>query len=249
VVIDRDPIKFRPEVGFHLLHQIAGGRSRIGQLRAILGRDDEAELMAIVASPLKEGTAILHVAPGRIDLALRAILGHAVPFEVTQVRVHCLGADKLPSAGGSALRAEFYHARLHRHPSRPRAHPAPVPAPRTPIFEAQRCCRAPAPRVKPAASLPGAGVPVRIAAGAPDRPMNLTDEAGRASPRRADSALGHLSATTVADLAGTDTKVVFVAGHQATIGCRASSRKTRNAVRVTQRRNTCASEDRAISDL
>jgi hypothetical protein len=86
VVIDRDPVEFRPEVCFHLLHQIAGGLARVGQVRAILGRDDEAELMAIVASPLQESAAVLHVALGRIDLTLRAILGHAVPFEVTQVR-------------------------------------------------------------------------------------------------------------------------------------------------------------------
>ena len=106
------------------------------------------------------------------------------------MRVHCLGADKLPTAGGSALRVEFYDARLHRHPPRPRARPAPVPAPRAPILEAQRRCSAPAPRVEPAASLPGAGVPVRIAASAPDRPMNLTYEADRASTRPADPAPG-----------------------------------------------------------
>src|SRR5271163_440786 len=111
--------------------------------------------MAIVAAPVQESAAILHVAPGRIDTALRVILGHAVPFEVTQVRVHCLGADELPAAGGSALRVELYYARLHRHPSRPRARPAPVPAPRAPILEIQRRCSAPAPRVEPAASLPG----------------------------------------------------------------------------------------------
>jgi hypothetical protein len=56
--------------------------------------------------------------------------------------------------------------------------------------------------------------------------MDLTDEAGRASTRRADSALGYLPATTIADLAGTDTKVVFVARHQTTIGSRTLSRKT-----------------------
>ncbi len=87
VVIDRDPVELRPEVRFHLLHQSAGGLTRIGQVRTILGRDDEAELMAVIASPLKEGAAILHVPLGRIDLALRAILRHAVPFEVTQVRL------------------------------------------------------------------------------------------------------------------------------------------------------------------
>ena len=79
--------------------------------------------------------------------------------------------------------------------------------------------------------------------------MDLTDEAGRASTCRADPALGYLPVATIADLAGTDTKVVFVARHQATIGGRTLSRKTRNAVRVMQRGNTCASEDTAISDL
>jgi hypothetical protein len=79
--------------------------------------------------------------------------------------------------------------------------------------------------------------------------MDLTDEAGWASTRRADSALGYLPATTIADLAGTDAKVVFVARHQTRIGSRTLSRKTRNAVRVMQRGNTCASEDTAISDL
>src|SRR5216684_1604940 len=205
--------------------------------------------MPVLAAPVEEGAAILQVAPGRIDLALLAILRHAVPFEIAQVRVHRLGADKLPPAGSSALRVELHHPGLHRHPSRPRARPAPVPAPRAPILEAQRRCSAPAPRVEPAASLPGAGVPIRIAASAPDRPMDLTDEAGRASTCRADSTLGYLPATPIADLAGTDTKVVFVARHQATIGSGTLSRKTRNAARVMQRGNTCASEDTAISDL
>ena len=74
VVIDRDPVELRPEVGFHLLHQIAGGLARVGQLRPVLGRDDEAELVAVVAAPLEESAAVLHVALGRIDLALLAIL-------------------------------------------------------------------------------------------------------------------------------------------------------------------------------
>jgi hypothetical protein len=41
--------------------------------------------------------------------------------------------------------------------------------------------------------------------------MDLADEAGRASPRRADSAQSFLPATTIADLAETDMKVVFAA--------------------------------------
>jgi hypothetical protein len=79
--------------------------------------------------------------------------------------------------------------------------------------------------------------------------MDLTDEADRASTRRADAALGHLPATTIADLAATDTKVVFVARHEMTIGSRTLSRKARNAGRVMQRGNTCVSEDTAISNF
>jgi hypothetical protein len=79
--------------------------------------------------------------------------------------------------------------------------------------------------------------------------LDLTDEARRASTRRADPALGYLTATTIADLAGTDTKVVFVARHQTTIGSRTLSRKTRNADRAMQRGNACAGKDTAISDL
>jgi hypothetical protein len=90
---------------------------------------------------------------------------------------------------------------------------------------------------------------VRIAASAPDRLMNLTNKADWASARRAGSARGNLLATVITDLAGTDTKIVFVARHEKTIGRQTLSRKTRNAVRVMRRRNSCASEDTAISDL
>jgi hypothetical protein len=77
--------------------------------------------------------------------------------------------------------------------------------------------------------------------------MDLTDEAGRASTHPTDSAF--VPAAVIADLAGTDTKVVFVARHQVTIGSRTLSRKARNTVRVMQRGNTCAGEDTAISDF
>jgi len=220
VMIDRDPVELRPEVSFHLLHQMAGGLARVGQLHPFLGRNDEAELMAVLAAPVEESAAILHIALARIDLAFLTILRHAIPFEIAQVRVHRLGADILPSAGSSALRVELHHARLHRHPSRPRARPAPIPAPGAPIPEAQRRCSAAAPRVESAASLPGAGVPVRIAASAPDRPMDLTKEAGRAPTRRADPTCVCLCIATVADLAGADAEVVFIACHETTIGSR-----------------------------
>jgi hypothetical protein len=79
--------------------------------------------------------------------------------------------------------------------------------------------------------------------------MDLTDEASRASTRRAEPARGYLPAAAIVDLARTDAKVVFVACHQTTIGSRTLSRKTRNAVRVMPHGNTCAGEDTVISDF
>jgi hypothetical protein len=50
--------------------------------------------------------------------------------------------------------------------------------------------------------------------------MDLTDEAGRAATCRTDRARGCPPATTIANLAGTDAKVVFIACHETTIGSR-----------------------------
>ena len=176
--------------------------------------------MAVIAAPVEESAAILHVALGRIDLALLAILRHAVPFEIAQMRVHCLGADELPAPRRSALRVELHHAGLHRHPSRPRARPAPVPAPRAPILERQRRRSAPAPRIEPAASLSGPTQPIGVAARPAYGLMDLAEEAGRASAHPADPARTRPRTTTIADLAGTDAEVVFVACHETTIGSR-----------------------------
>ena len=250
VVIDRDPVELGPEVGFHLLHQIAGGLARIGQLRAVLGRDDEAELMAVLAAPVEESAAILHVALGRIDLALLAILRHAVPFEVAQVRVHRLGADELPSAGGSALRVELHDAGLHRHPPRPRARPAPVPAPRAPILERQRRRSAPAPRVEPAASLPGpgsagSGLPPARRIARWTSPTKLVGRPRAAPIRRAVICPPPRSRT----LPGRMRKSSSLRAMRRRLEVERYRARARNAVRVMQRRNTCASEDTAVSDL
>src|SRR6266851_798513 len=226
VMIDRDPVELRPKVGFHLLHQIAGGLAQVGQLHTVLGRDDEAELVAVRAAPVEECTAILHVALARIDLALLAVLCHTIPFEITQVRVDRLGADELPPAGGAALRVELYYARLHGHPPRPRARAARVPAPCVPILERQRRRGATAARIESATSLSGPSQAIGIAARPTHGLMDLTDEAGRAAPHPAEPALRSRSAATVADLAGADAEVVFVACHKATIGSRNACRKS-----------------------
>jgi hypothetical protein len=55
VMIDRDPIELGRQIDFHLLHQIAGRLADVGKLNAFLGGDDEEELVAILAAPIKKG--------------------------------------------------------------------------------------------------------------------------------------------------------------------------------------------------
>ena len=73
VVIDGNPIEFRAEVGFHLFHEIAGVGREVRQLRAVLGRDDESELVAVVLAAIKEGVAIGAVLGRRIEPAALAV--------------------------------------------------------------------------------------------------------------------------------------------------------------------------------
>lgn len=112
VMVDPDPVEPGPEVGLHLLHQIAGGLARIGKLLAVLGRDDEAKLMAVLASTLEESAAIFGLAIRRIDLSLLAVLGHAIAFQVPQVGIDRLGAGEPPSPDPAALRVELHDASL-----------------------------------------------------------------------------------------------------------------------------------------
>ncbi len=64
VVIDRDPVELGIEIAFHLLHQIAGGLAQIRQLYAFLGRNNEAELVPVLAAAFQKGAAVLHIALG-----------------------------------------------------------------------------------------------------------------------------------------------------------------------------------------
>ncbi len=64
VVIDRDPVEAGAKVGLHLLHEIAGSRAMIRELHALLGRYDEAELVAVFPAPFDKRTTILGIPAG-----------------------------------------------------------------------------------------------------------------------------------------------------------------------------------------
>jgi hypothetical protein len=75
--------------------------------------------------------------------------------------------------------------------------------------------------IEPAASFPGPGEAIRIAACPADRLMHLADETGR---------YASAPAAMIADFARTDTEVVFIMGHGATIGSQTVAGKRGNAV-------------------
>jgi hypothetical protein len=196
--------------------------------------------VAVPAAQFDEGAAVLHVAPGRIDLPLLAVLRHAIALEIAQVRVHCVGADELPSPGGSGLRVELHNAGLDRDPPRPRANPA-VPAPGAPVLEYRCHRRASATGIEPAASLSGRAQPVGVAARAPNGMLRLPSEAGRAGAHTTGAASARSQAAPIPDLARADAEVVVIVSHETTIGSLAMVHKRQNATVVEWRRRACAS--------
>jgi hypothetical protein len=87
VVINGDPVELRVEIASHLPHQVAGETAQVVHLDGILGRDDEAELVAVLPAALNEGAAIRLILQCRIGAALLAVAGDAIAFEIAQMGV------------------------------------------------------------------------------------------------------------------------------------------------------------------
>ena len=105
VMIDRHPIELGTEIFLHAVHQAAGERLEVVVFRAVLGRDDEAELMAVALGTLQEGFSVRPVLLGAVKLTRLALAGHAVALDIPQMgpRIfHSLGhplAGQLDDAG------------------------------------------------------------------------------------------------------------------------------------------------------
>ena len=96
-VIDRDPVEPGAEILFHLPHHVAGEAAQVREPVAILGRDDEAELVAIPLAALDQGPPIHPVAVRSIELAASAIAGGAVALQVAEMSKGCPAADLQPN--------------------------------------------------------------------------------------------------------------------------------------------------------
>src|SRR3546814_6088931 len=65
VVIDRDPFELCAEVLLHLCHQAAHKGAEVVVFGSVLGRDDEAKLVAVACGALDERLAVGAVLLGR----------------------------------------------------------------------------------------------------------------------------------------------------------------------------------------
>ena len=57
-VIDGDPVELDAQILFHLAHEIADHRLQLGQAVAVLGGDDEAELVRVAVGAIQERLAV-----------------------------------------------------------------------------------------------------------------------------------------------------------------------------------------------
>jgi hypothetical protein len=190
-MVDRDPVQPGGEIQLHLAHEVAGEAAEICHLGGILGRDDEAKLMAIFSAALHKGLAVGLVLETGIGFAPLAVPRDPVPFEIAEMGIHgpAHRPAHLRSSLAPLLRIEPDDPRLDHHAPRAEATcriclpPSTLPRKRGDDF------RTPAPRVEPArpASFPAVSrlrsraYPPGIATRLADRDLDLLKE--RLRPR------------------------------------------------------------------
>src|SRR3546814_14887488 len=86
-------------VGFQAAHQVPGGGAQVVQFGAVLGRDDEAEMVPVVGAALLESVEVGVVGLRPVGPARLAIAAGAVALDVAQV----LG-ERLRAGGSSEER-------------------------------------------------------------------------------------------------------------------------------------------------
>ena len=107
-VVHRHPVEPRSQVLLHLGHKVAGELAQVPDLFAVLGRDDEAELVAVFPPALHEGVSVRVVGVRAVEPAALAVAGDAVPLQVTDVGVSRLATAPQPHDPG-----------LHHRPAEP----------------------------------------------------------------------------------------------------------------------------------
>src|SRR6266702_6245946 len=84
-MVHRHPIELRSQVTFEFALEVAGEAGQVSELRAVLRRDDDAKLVAIILAAIEEGVAVGPVLRRRIQPAALAIARGAVALNITQM--------------------------------------------------------------------------------------------------------------------------------------------------------------------
>ncbi|CAM5612877.1 hypothetical protein MAUB1S_10412 [Mycolicibacterium aubagnense] len=84
-VRDADPVEPGPEILLHLADELASKAFEVGHLDGVVGRDDEAEMMAVLLAPCREGLGIGVVDFGAEQPGLLSIPGDAFAAQIAQV--------------------------------------------------------------------------------------------------------------------------------------------------------------------
>ena len=100
-MVHSHPVQWGLQVDLHAAHQLAGETLQIFQLQAVLGRDDEAELVAVIQTAFLKGLEVGRIGVSAVGLALLPIAGDAVALDVAKVNSHRVrtGAPQHDEAG------------------------------------------------------------------------------------------------------------------------------------------------------
>src|SRR5581483_10871831 len=88
-VVDGHPVEPGVEVAFHLAHEVADEGLEIGEPRAFIGGDHEAELVRVLLGPVQESPRMHVVARRPIETARGSLAGDAAADDVLEMRACC----------------------------------------------------------------------------------------------------------------------------------------------------------------
>ncbi|MEL6663514.1 MAG: hypothetical protein AAFO57_05935 [Pseudomonadota bacterium] len=104
VMVRGDPVEARAVVGFHLAHQLANKGLEIAKMLAVLRRDDEAEMVVILAPAGEKLAALNTLLLTVVELTPSPVLTGAV---AAQIRKVC--ALQGEALAGNANDPRFHH--------------------------------------------------------------------------------------------------------------------------------------------
>jgi hypothetical protein len=84
-VVDGDPFELRRQIALHGRHERTGEVAQITELDSVFGGDDEAKLVAVLASPGGEFVPVGGVRVCSIGLRRLAVVSYPVSGDVAQV--------------------------------------------------------------------------------------------------------------------------------------------------------------------